>query len=83
MLKIYGRKNSINVQKVLWLIDELALPFEYVPAGGNFGLLDTPEFLTMNPHGKIPVICDNSEIIWESQAILRYIAAAYRGSFSF
>lgn len=77
MLRVYGRKNSINVQKVLWLIDELALPFEHVPAGGNFGVLDTPKFLAMNPHGKIPVICDDTTVIWESQTILRYISAKY------
>lgn len=77
MLKIWGRRNSLNVQKVLWLAEELALQYEHIPAGGSFGGLDTPEFLAMNPHGRIPIIVDESLVIWESHAILRYLAAYY------
>lgn len=75
MLKIWGRRNSFNVQKVMWLIGELNLPHEHISLGGKFGGLNTPEFLTMNPHGRIPVINDNGLVIWESHTILRYLAA--------
>jgi glutathione S-transferase len=52
------------------------------PAGGDFGNKDTPEFLAMNPHGRVPVIDDGGAIVWESQMILRYLAAKYaRGRF--
>lgn len=77
MLKVWGRRNSSNVQKVMWLIGELGLDHEHIPAGGSFGLTDTPEFRAMNPHGRVPVIDDNGTIIWESQAILRYLATVY------
>lgn len=78
MLKVWGRRNSFNVQKVMWLIGELGLPHEHIPVGSDFGGLDTPEFLAINPHGRIPVIEDvDGTIIWESHTILRYIAARY------
>ncbi|KQY28147.1 hypothetical protein ASD38_15705 [Caulobacter sp. Root487D2Y] len=75
MLKIWGRRSSANVQKVLWLVGELGLPHEHVPAGGDFGGLDDPAFRAMNPHGKVPVIADGGTVVWESHAILRYLAA--------
>ncbi|MBS0240064.1 MAG: glutathione S-transferase [Proteobacteria bacterium] len=77
MLKVWGRRNSLNVQKVMWLVGELDLPHEHIAAGGAFGKLDTPEFLAMNPHGRIPVIDDEGQAVWESHAILRYLAARY------
>jgi len=77
MLKIWGRRNSFNVQKVMWLVGELGLEHEHVPAGGNFGGLDDPAFLALNPHGRVPVLQDGSVAIWESHAILRYLAAVY------
>jgi glutathione S-transferase len=77
VLRVWGRRNSANVQKVLWLIGELGLDYEHIPAGGAFGGLDTPAFLAMNPHGRIPVIEDGDLVAWESHAILRYIAARY------
>lgn len=77
MLRIWGRRSSANVQKVLWLLGELDLPHEHVPAGGDFGGLDDPAFRAMNPHGKAPVIADNEVVVWESHAILRYLAAAH------
>jgi glutathione S-transferase len=82
MLTIWGRRNSLNVQKVMWLIGELGIGHRHFEAGGQFGGLDTPEFRAMNPHGRVPVIDDNGTIVWESHAILRYLAACYgRGSF--
>ncbi|WGF89843.1 glutathione S-transferase family protein [Marinivivus vitaminiproducens] len=77
MLKVWGRRNSYNVQKVMWLIGELDLPHEHIDAGGDFGGLDSPEFLAMNPYGRVPVIRDGALALWESQAILRYLAASY------
>jgi len=78
-LKVWGRRSSFNVQKVLWLVGELGLPHEHIPAGGSFGGLDDPDFLAMNPHGRVPVIEDDGAVVWESHAILRYLAARYGG----
>ncbi len=77
MLKIWGRRNSQNVQKAMWLIGELGLAHERVDVGGKFGGLETDEFRAMNPHGRIPVIKDGDTVVWESQAVLRYLAATY------
>lgn len=77
MLKVWGRRNSFNVQKVMWLVGELNIPHEHIPAGGDFGGLSTPEFLAMNPHGRVPVIKDDGAVVWESHAILRYLAARF------
>lgn len=76
-LKIWGRRSAFNVQKVLWLAAELNLSYEHISAGGSFGLLDTAEFLTLNPHGRVPVLEDDETVIWESHTILRYLAAQY------
>ena len=77
MLKVWGRRSSFNVQKVMWLIGELELPHEHIDAGGAFGGLDTPAFLAMNPHGRVPVIADGDAFVWESHTILRYLAAKH------
>ena len=78
MLKVWGRRSAFNVQKVLWLIGELGLRHEHVPAGGSFGLIDQPDFLALNPHGRVPVIQDvDGTVVWESHSILRYLAATY------
>lgn len=77
MLTIWGRKSSFNLQKVMWLVGELRLAHRHFEAGGQFGGLDTPEFRAMNPHGKVPVIEDDGVVVWESHAILRYLAARY------
>lgn len=77
MLMVYGRKSSFNLQKVMWLVGELGLAHAHVQLGGDFGGLDTPEFRAMNPHGKVPVIDDGGTVVWESHAILRYLAARY------
>jgi glutathione S-transferase len=77
MLKIWGRRNSFNVQKVMWLIGELGLEHRHIDAGGSFGGLGDPEFLKMNPHGRVPVIDDGGTAIWESHSIVRYLSARY------
>ena len=77
MLRVWGRRNSFNVQKVLWLVGELGLPYEHVPAGGSFGRLDDPDFRALNPHGMIPVVEEDGAALWESHAILRYLAARH------
>ncbi|MBV8420852.1 MAG: glutathione S-transferase [Hyphomicrobiales bacterium] len=77
MLKVWGRRSSFNVQKVLWLVGELGLAHEHIPAGGDFGGLDEPSFRALNPHGRVPVIEDGDLAVWESHAILRYLAARY------
>jgi glutathione S-transferase len=82
MLKVWGRRSSFNVQKVLWLVGELGLAHLHVPAGGSFGRLNEPEFRALNPHGRVPVIEDGGQVVWESHAILRYLAAKHgRGTF--
>jgi glutathione S-transferase len=77
MLTVWGRRSSFNVQKVMWLIGELELAHEHIDAGGKFGGLDTSDFLAMNPHGRVPVIRDGDATVWESHAILRYLAARH------
>ncbi|HYI30983.1 MAG TPA: glutathione S-transferase [Bradyrhizobium sp.] len=77
MLRVWGRRSSFNVQKVMWLAGELGLEHEHIDAGGSFGGLDAPDFLVMNPHGRVPVIRDGDATVWESHAILRYLAARY------
>jgi len=77
MLTIWGRVNSINVQKVLWTVFELGLPFERIDAGGAFGGTDTPEYLCMNPNRTVPTINDDGFVLWESNAIARYLAARH------
>jgi len=74
MLKIWGRTNSINVQKVLWCCAELNLKYERVDAGMKFGVNNTPEYKAMNPNGLVPTINDDGFILWESHAIVRYLA---------
>lgn len=80
MHTIFGRTTSFNVQKVLWLADELNLDYEHIELGGRFGGLDTPEFQGLNPMQKVPVLVDGDGVIWESHTILRYLAAEYGGS---
>ncbi|MDQ3506983.1 MAG: glutathione S-transferase [Actinomycetota bacterium] len=70
MLKIWGRTNSINVQKVLWTCDELALEYERTDAAGAFGFPD--DFV--NPNKLVPAISGDGFELWESNAIVRYLA---------
>ena len=77
MMKIWGRTSSINVQKVMWAVAELGMPHERIEAGGPFGGLDTADYAAMNPNRLIPVLQDGSHYVWESNTIVRYLAARY------
>ena len=77
MLRIFGRISSINVQKVVWCAHELGLPFERTDIGGAFGGTDTPAYRAMNPNGLVPVIDDDGFVMWESNAIVRYLVAGH------
>ena len=76
-LRVWGRLSSVNVQKVVWCADELGLAYERVDAGGAFGLTKTPEYLAMNPNSLVPVIEDDGFVLYESNAIVRYLAARH------
>ena len=77
MLKIWGRISSVNVQKVVWAADELGLAYERIEAGGTYGKTTTPEYLAMNPNSLVPVIEDDGFVLWESNAIVRYLAGKH------
>lgn len=80
MLKIWGRANSINVQKVLWCCDELGVEYERIDVGGPFGGTGDPEYLAMNPNALVPTISDDGFVLWESNAIVRYLSAKHGGT---
>jgi len=77
MLKIWGRVNSVNVKKVLWAVEELGVKYERVDAGMEHGVVKTPEYLKMNPNSLVPTIDDDGFVLWESHAIVRYLAAKH------
>ncbi|MBN3206284.1 glutathione S-transferase [Pectobacterium brasiliense] len=77
MITIWGRDNSTNVKKVLWCAEELALPYQHIVAGGQFGLNHEADYLAMNPNGLIPCLRDDDLVLWESNTIVRYLAAQY------
>jgi glutathione S-transferase len=77
MLKIWGRNTSINVQKTLWAVSELGLPHERIDIGGSFGKNNEPAYLAMNPNGLVPTLEEDDFLLWESNSIVRYLAAKY------
>lgn len=77
MLKLWGRINSINVQKVLWALAELGVGYERTDAGLQFGVVNEPFYRKMNPNGRVPTIEDEGWVLWESNAIVRYLAAKH------
>ena len=79
MITLWGRNNSTNVKKVLWVLDELELPFEQIQAGLEHGVNNTSEYLAMNPTGLVPLLKDDAtnSVLWESNSIIRYLAAQY------
>jgi glutathione S-transferase len=76
-LKIWGRANSVNVQKVLWCLAELDLAYERIDAGMAFGRNRDPDYLAMNPNGRVPTLVDGDFVLWESNSIMRYLVLAY------
>ena len=77
MLRIWGRVSSINVRKVVWTAQELGLEFQRTDAGGQFGLVREPDYLRQNPNGLVPMIEDDGYVLWESNVIVRYLAARH------
>lgn len=77
MLTIWGRANSVNVQKVLWCCEELGLAYDRIDAGLQFGRNTEPDYLAMNPTGRVPTLVDGDFVLWESNAIIRYLAMQY------
>lgn len=77
MLKIWGRPNSVNVQKVMWCLAELGVAHERIDAGLEFGHNHEPWFLAKNPNGTIPLLEDGDWSLWESNTIVRYLAAKH------
>jgi glutathione S-transferase len=76
-MKIWGRANSVNVQKVLWAAEECGVKYEREDVGGAFGGNDQPWYLKMNPNGIVPTIDDGGRVVWESNSCVRYLAAKY------
>ncbi|GAA6200154.1 glutathione S-transferase family protein [Aquicoccus sp. SU-CL01552] len=76
-MRLWGRTTSVNVQKVLWALEELGLTYDRLDAGGAFGGLDTQDYQAMNPTRKVPTLQDGDLVIWESNAVVRYLARAY------
>ena len=74
MLVVWGRSNSVNVQKVLWCCEEMSLAYERIDAGGAFGVVNTPQYRKLNPNGLVPTIVDDGFVLWESHAIVRYLS---------
>jgi glutathione S-transferase len=81
VIKIWGRKTSSNVQKVMWAIGELGLPHERIDIAGPFGKNREPAYLAMNPNGLVPTLEEEDGfLLWESNSIVRYLAAKYRAT---
>jgi len=80
MLRIWGRLSSINVRKVVWAVQETGVPFERIEAGAAFGVVKTPEYLAHNPNALVPLLQDGDFFLWESNVIVRYLAARYAGA---
>lgn len=77
MITLWGRHSSANVQKVVWALEELELGYEHIPLGGRYGGNRDPDYLALNPNGLVPTLRDGDLVVWESHAIVRYLAANY------
>jgi glutathione S-transferase len=76
-LQIWGRANSVNVQKVLWCCHELGIDYERVDAGMQFGRTQDPDYLAMNPNARVPTLVHGEFVLWESNAIMRYLVLQF------
>lgn len=81
--RLWGRSSSVNVQKVIWALEELAVPYESIEAGGAHGIVDEARYRAMNPNGLVPTLEEDGFVLWESNAILRYLADAHGGALAF
>ncbi|MEZ2586621.1 glutathione S-transferase family protein [Kluyvera intermedia] len=77
MVTLWGRNNSTNVKKVRWTLAELGLPYEQIMAGQGFGVNHDADYLALNPNGLVPMLKDGDDVLWESNSIVRYLAAQY------
>jgi glutathione S-transferase len=76
-LTIWGRANSVNVQKVLSCLCELDFAYQRIDAGMAFGRNHEPDYLAMNPNGRVPTLVDGDFVLWESNSIMRYLVLAH------
>jgi glutathione S-transferase len=79
-LRLWGRPNSVNVQKVLWCLDELAVPFERIDAGMQFGHVDSAAYRAKNPNGRVPTLEHDGFVLWESHSVMRYLCLSFDGA---
>ncbi len=79
MIELYGRANSVNVWKPLWVLEELGQPYERLDAGMEHGVVDTPEYRALNPNGRIPSLRHSGVELWESNSICRYLCMMVGG----
>lgn len=79
VITIYGRQNSSSVQLVMWAINELDLEHKRLDFGHGHASTTSDDYLRMNPMGRVPVLKDGDVCMFESAAILRYLAAKYGG----
>src|SRR6266436_4052597 len=80
MLKIWGRNTSSNVQKVIWALGEMKLPFERIDVGGAFGRTKEPFYLAMNPNSLVPTLEEEDGFtLWESNSVVRYLSGKHGG----
>ncbi len=77
MLKIWGRASAVNVQKAMWAVGETGQPYERIDLGGRFGGLDDPDYVAKNPNRRVPTLEDDGFVLYESGAIVRYVAAKF------
>ncbi|MDO7934299.1 glutathione S-transferase [Xanthomonas euvesicatoria pv. eucalypti] len=76
-ITLWGRRNSSNVRKVLWCAEEAGVAYASIEVGGAFGGNTTPEYRALNPNGLVPTLQDGALVLWESNVIVRYLAAQY------
>jgi glutathione S-transferase len=76
-ITLWGRASSANVQKVRWALVEIGLAYEHIPLGGKYGGTQDPAYLAMNPNALVPTLRDGDVVVWESHAVVRYLAATY------
>jgi glutathione S-transferase len=76
-LTIWGRANSVNVQKVLWCAEEVGMSYRRIDAGMAFGRNTESDYLAMNPNGRVPTLVDGDFVLWESNSIMRYFALTH------